>query len=177
MKNSLIIVVHNGSKIYHNESQIFNKAGKKEQGEVTSCLYPLWYLLSLCNLLPYFFISKFVKMHNDKNKYSQLSQIMSNAWYYFRKGIFITFSECLKAAWKAYKVTKQLRKGKLSFSFRKATGEIRNAIGTLNDALYEFTAKGVRQEPKPDAIKYYDLEKDAWRMFRIERLLTINTAA
>ncbi len=104
---------------------------------------------------------------------SKLSTIFSNAWYYMKKGIYATFSECLKAAWRAYKTVKALKNGIVSFSYRKATGAIRTATGTLNGSLYAFTGKGVRTESKPDAIKYYDTEKDGWRMFRIERLLQV----
>ena len=104
---------------------------------------------------------------------SKLSRIMSNAWFYFRKGIYTSFSECLKAAWKAFKIIKALKSGVISFSYRKATGAIRQATGTLNASLYTFTGKGVRSESKPDAIKYYDTEKDAWRMFRIERFIEV----
>lgn len=106
-------------------------------------------------------------------KKSKLSRIMSTAWDYMRKGIFATFSECLKASWKAYKIIKALKNGIVSFTYRKATGQIRQATGTLNKSLYTFTGKGNRSESKPDAIKYYDTEKDAWRMFRIERLLEV----
>ena len=103
------------------------------------------------------------------------SNIFKNAWYYFKKGIYTSFSECLKAAWRSFKIKSLLLKGKVSFTYRKATGEIRHAIGTLNESLYEFTAKGVRRAEYPDNVKYYDLEKDSWRMFRIERFLNIKT--
>lgn len=102
-----------------------------------------------------------------------LSRIMKTAWFYFKKGIYTTFSESLKAAWKCYRIKTALLNGVVSFSFRKATGEIRQAKGTLNNNHYTFTGKGVRKHSKPDAIKYYDLEKDAWRMFRIERLVSM----
>ncbi len=108
-----------------------------------------------------------------ENAPSKMSTIFSNAWYYMKKGIYATFSECLKASWRAYKTVKALKNGIVSFSYRKATGAIRTATGTLNGSLYAFTGKGVRTESKPDAIKYYDTEKDGWRMFRIERLLQV----
>lgn len=101
------------------------------------------------------------------------SQLFETAWFYLKKGIYLTFSECLKAAWKAYKVVKKLKKGVTTFSFRKVTGEIREATGTLNGDLFEYNSKGTRQESKPDAIKYFDIEKQDWRMFRIERLLSV----
>jgi len=103
------------------------------------------------------------------------SNVFKTAWYYMKKGIYTTFSECLKAAWKAVKIIASLRSGIVSFSYRKATGEIRQAKGTLNNDHYQFSGKGVRKEAKPDAIKYFDLDSDAWRMFRIERLINIST--
>jgi len=103
---------------------------------------------------------------------SKLSTIFTNAWYYMKKGIYASFSECLRAAWKAYKMVKALKGGVVSFAFRKATGEIRQATGTLSSDHFTYSSKGVRSESKPDAIKYYDLGSDAWRMFRIERLIT-----
>ncbi len=101
------------------------------------------------------------------------SVIFKNAWYYFHKGIYFSFAECLKAAWRAYKVLRSLSSGIVSITYRKATGEIRKAKGTLNTSMLSFTGKGVRTESKPDAIKYYDLDKQAWRMFRIERLINL----
>ncbi len=101
------------------------------------------------------------------------SIIFKNAWYYFKKGIYVSFGECLRAAWKAYKAVKSLSSGIVSLTYRKATGEIRNATGTLNMSFYTPSKKGVRRESKPDTIKYFDLEKQAWRMFRIERLINL----
>jgi len=103
---------------------------------------------------------------------SHLSQIMAGAHYYKSKGIYRTFSECLQASWQAYGINKSLREGEVSFSYRRSTGEIREARGTLKSSLFKFTNKGVKKIPQPDVITYWDLDVDRWRRCRIERLLT-----
>ncbi len=119
-------------------------------------------------------INRYFKSYFENIKpVSSRSKIFTSAWYYFKKGIYSTFSECLKAAWRAYKLTKRLRSGIIHFTYRKATGEIRQATGTLIDSVVKTAnKKGVRKEANLDTVKYFDVEKDAWRMFRIERLLT-----
>ena len=100
------------------------------------------------------------------------SQIFKTAWSYFKKSIFNTFGECLKAAWAAFKVRLQLKETVLYFRYRKSNGAIREAKGTLNTNYFQFTPKGTGNAPKPDVIKYFDLEKQAFRSFRIERLVS-----
>lgn len=123
------------------------------------------------HVLRYF--KSFENLPEPREEKSHLSQIMTNAWFYMKKGIFATFSDCLKAAWKAYKMLSRLRTGIVGFTFRKATGQIREAKGTLNSDQFTFKGKGTRKEYGPDAIRYFDLAKDAWRTFRIERLISI----
>lgn len=101
------------------------------------------------------------------------SLVFKNAWAYMTKGIYRTFSECLKASWKAYKTLQRLKSGIVSITYRKATGEIREAKGTLNNNLFTYSGKGARKESKADLLKYFDLEKSAWRAFRIERLISV----
>ena len=125
------------------------------------------------------FVNRYFKSHFENlpedapESKSALSKIMTNAWYYFKKSIYVSFSECLKAAWKAYRVTIALMKGETVFTYRKSTGELREAIGTLSNDRYQFNNKGVRVEAKPDVIKYFDITADGWRSFRIERLISI----
>ncbi len=105
---------------------------------------------------------------------SPRSKVFKSAWFYLRKGIYTTFSECLKAAWRAYRIRKSLKQGKASFTYRKATGELRPSVGTLNGNLFTFTRKGTKKESKPDLIKYFDLDSNSFRAFRIERLISIH---
>lgn len=105
----------------------------------------------------------------ETKKESPKSSIFKAAWYFFKKGIYTSFSEALKAAWRRFKVIRKLASGQLEFTFRKGTGEIRKAIGTLNIQTKPRSTKEAKYTP--DVIAYYDIESDGWRRFRIERLI------
>ncbi len=98
-------------------------------------------------------------------KPSYRSRIFQTAWYFYRKGLFRSFGEALRAAWKRFKAITKMSTSEAILIYRKADGMIRRAKGTL------------RRDPgqsNPDVIKYWDLEKNDWRAFRIERLISIN---
>ncbi len=97
--------------------------------------------------------------------------VFKTAWECYKKGIFGTFSEALRKAWKIEKMKKALRAGKLEFSFRKDNGEIRKAVGTLNSEMFTYEVKSAEVTPKLDVVKYWDLEAEGFRSFRIERAL------
>lgn len=82
-----------------------------------------------------------------------------------------SFSEALKMAWKAIKVYSQMLVGTAKFTFRKANGEIRNAIGTLCDIEYHPTGNGSRGDRAADCICYWDLEKQSFRSFNASTLI------
>lgn len=70
-----------------------------------------------------------------------------------------------------------LNKGIVKFTYRKVDGTIRKAIGTRNlDAarsafgIYIPTPKTGRNNPTA----YYDIEKEGWRSFVAENVLSIN---
>jgi hypothetical protein len=70
-----------------------------------------------------------------------------------------------------------LNKGIVKFTYRKVDGSIRNAVGTRNlDAarmafgIYIPTPKTGRNNPTA----YYDIEKEDWRSFKAENVLSIN---
>ena len=70
-----------------------------------------------------------------------------------------------------------LNKGIVKFTYRKVDGSIRKAVGSRNlDAIR--VAFGVRvPTPKTgntNPTAYYDLEKEAWRSFKAENVLSIN---
>ena len=73
------------------------------------------------------------------------SEIFYTAWTYFKNNLFNSFSEALKAAWRRFKILRALRKGLAYFSFRKANGELREAIGTLRQGNYIYQVKGTEQ--------------------------------
>ncbi len=106
-------------------------------------------------------------------KTSFRSEIMSAAWDMIKRGVFSTLSQALTAAWKRYKLTTKLRAGVAYFSFVKATGELRQAIGTLRNGNFNYTPKTNMTETNFSIIKYFDLEKRAFRSVRIDRLIEI----
>ena len=62
------------------------------------------------------------------------------------------------------------------FKFQKKDGTEREARGTLNfDAIpKESTPKGTQTWEDPDDIvKYWDLDKEAWRSFRWEQFIDL----
>lgn len=79
-----------------------------------------------------------------------------------------------------------LQRGFVSFTFRKADGSIRKAIGTtniryigvhtFNDKEAEETVNNHRDFTKrhgENQIPFFDVEKNAWRSFKTERLESI----
>lgn len=79
-----------------------------------------------------------------------------------------------------------LNRGFVSFTFRKADGSIRKAIGTTNiayigshtfhDNEVEETVNNHRDFTKrhgENQIPFFDVEKNAWRSFNMERLESI----
>ena len=62
------------------------------------------------------------------------------------------------------------------FKFQKKDGTEREAIGTLNFDVIpkESTPKGTQTWEDPDDIvKYWDLDKEAWRSFRWEQFIDL----
>ena len=68
------------------------------------------------------------------------------------------------------------------FQFRKKSGEVRDAVGTLNKALmrlpdgtfYEFKGEG-RPEPA-GVIRFFDVAKGAWRSFTAIEFIGLSKA-
>lgn len=102
---------------------------------------------------------------------SELSKLMTCAWSMFKAGSFDTISEALKAAWKASKLRKALKNGIAYFTFRKADNTVRKAIGTLRNGNFEYTARSSGKKQNLATIKYFDVEKQAWRACRVDRLI------
>lgn len=76
-----------------------------------------------------------------------------------------------------------LGEGQVTFTFKKANGEIRTAIGTriLNSAIaMGFTEddkpKGIRKEV-PGVIAFWDIDKGAWRSVREDSIISIDRVA
>ena len=70
-----------------------------------------------------------------------------------------------------------LNKGIVRFTYRKVDGTIREAVGTRNldiarDALAIYIPNPTSGRNNPTA--YYDLEKEDWRSFKAENVVSIN---
>lgn len=67
-----------------------------------------------------------------------------------------------------------LRNGVVEFSYEKKDGTIREAKGTLNSEVYgkEHEPKGTGFEVPENIIKYYDLDKEGWRSFDFNKLIS-----
>ena len=68
----------------------------------------------------------------------------------------------------------KMRYGIAHFTYLKADGTLREAFGTLSQALIPADKLPHQQrERRPDVFTYYDLERMAWRSFITSRLLEI----
>lgn len=101
-----------------------------------------------------------------------------------RQANYLTNEDCNKSraltmAWEICNFRDRLRRGLVRFSYRKADGTDRVALGTNNPLLIPTA-----QVPKSPGVNvyrerlaivtYYDLEKDAWRCFYFCSLIGID---
>ncbi len=96
-------------------------------------------------------------------------QVMRSAHQLIKK-LGVTLSEALKMAWRAFKFRNRLTEWVSVFYYKKKDGSIRRALGTLDTALFEYEAKGGKEE-NLTTIAYYDMEANGFRSFSIENLL------
>ncbi len=99
------------------------------------------------------------------------SMVMKAAWAILKKKDVGTIAEALRKAWQAMKIKAQMSVGVVEFTFRKANGEIRKAIGTLKGSAISYDYKGSERKPCYSAVAYWDIEKNAFRSFSIASLL------
>ena len=97
--------------------------------------------------------------------------IFTTAWKLFKAGSFKTFSEALKLSWAQYKNVTAMKSGIVSFTFKKVDGSIRQATGTRHAAHITVSIKGSERPSPFNICKYFDLEKQAFRSYRIENLI------
>jgi WYL_2, Sm-like SH3 beta-barrel fold len=95
--------------------------------------------------------------------------LFNNAWSMFRDGLFVTFGEALKAAWSRLKVVTGMKTGVVTFEYIKSDGTVRFAKGTLTG--FDYTPKTTESKPKPEIIKYFDIEAQSFRSFRLDRFI------
>ncbi|MEG1290246.1 MAG: SH3 beta-barrel fold-containing protein [Bacteroidales bacterium] len=84
-----------------------------------------------------------------------------------------TFAVCLSKAWALYRLSKRLHKGIVSFCYEKADGTLRKAKGTLKEV--QHLIKGTASTENVKTIRYFDVEANGFRSFKIDNLITINS--
>ena len=99
------------------------------------------------------------------------SQILSASWKVRKANPGLSWGECQKQAWAAYRLKEAMQSSIVEFSFVKSDKSVRTAKGTLNGDLFQYEAKGASAPTSPDVIRYFDTDANGWRSFRIERLL------
>ena len=85
----------------------------------------------------------------------------------------ISFSEALKKSWAIYRLTKEMKSKVVEFRFKKVSGEIRQAFGTLIKEVIEPLIKGTDKKHSPTLITYFDTQKQEFRCFKEENLITL----
>ena len=95
-------------------------------------------------------------------------------------------SKAFKCAHAIYRLTNELAKGLLEFSYMKDDGTLRHARGTLCDGVSDRFDEWKRKQAektkdkeaesknKPrEIITYWDLDKEGFRSFRADRLIEV----
>lgn len=96
---------------------------------------------------------------------------MKLAWQMVRKNGY-TMSEALKVAWLNMKLKMQMKQKIVRFYYRKVSGEIREAFGSLQENLLPET-KGTGRKPNDTLFTYFDTERGEYRSFKRANLLSI----
>lgn len=99
------------------------------------------------------------------------SNVFKLAWLFIRKHQ-LSLSQALKIAWRNIKLKVAMATKIVAFTFKKADGSIRDAVGTLkSDMLPQVKGTG---RPTPEHLQlYYDVQKECYRCFSKIELLTI----
>lgn len=105
------------------------------------------------------------------------SQIFSDAWALVRSGIYSTISDALRAAWLRYRLICDLRTDVVRFRFLKADGTLRDAVGTLDSNRFNYRFEFQPVQRKAHIVRYWDLEKMAWRSCRVDRIVSLQKHA
>lgn len=99
------------------------------------------------------------------------SKVMKYAWQLFN-ATHQTWRTCMLKAWQLYRLAKAMRGGVVHFAYAKADGSIRKAVGTLVNLPSGATLGGKRvTKPSYKTFAYFDVEKQAYRCFKIENLI------
>lgn len=109
-----------------------------------------------------------MKANNFKK---EMARVMRDAWKLVRE-TKCTMSEGLKMAWRALRLRIELRaKNVVTFFFVKKDGTKREAHGTLNFQTIPSECRPTTERETRTAIQtYFDLDRMAWRSFKIQTL-------
>lgn len=100
-----------------------------------------------------------------------LREILNLAWQFVRKNGY-TMSEAMKVSWANYKLKQAMKNKIVRFYYRKVSGEIREAFGSLQDKLLPEIKESDRK-PNSTLFTYYDTERESWRSFKKANLINI----
>ena len=67
----------------------------------------------------------------------------------------------------------RLHNGIVHFRYKKNSGEIREAFGTLKPCFFECSSAAPRVAYNKSTCVYFDLEKQDWRCFCVENFIDI----
>lgn len=101
------------------------------------------------------------------------SEVLTLAWTIRKNANGLTWGQCQAAAWRALKLRSALYAGAVTFQFTKEDGTTRTANGTLSRDLFAYESKGGPVRENPLLVKFFDLEKQAFRSCRVDRLTRI----
>ncbi|MBD5239867.1 MAG: DUF2693 domain-containing protein [Bacteroidales bacterium] len=99
-------------------------------------------------------------------------RVMKYAWQLW-KATKQQWRICMLKAWQLYRLAKAMRKGVVTFYYSKADGSIRKAAGSLKNVPAGATLGGKKvTKPSYKTMAYFDTEKNAFRSFKIENLIS-----
>ncbi|TWV64077.1 SH3 beta-barrel fold-containing protein [Parabacteroides distasonis] len=101
---------------------------------------------------------------------NSMREVMSTAWQFVRKNGY-SMSEAMKVAWANYKLKQAMKNKIVRFYYRKVSGEVREAFGSLQDKLLSPT-QGTGKKANETLFTYYDTERESWRSFKKANLLS-----
>lgn len=79
---------------------------------------------------------------------------------------------CMIKAWQLYRLARAMRSGVVAFYYQKSDGSVRKALGTLANVPAGSTLGGKRMtKPSYRTMAYFDVERKAFRSFKVENLI------
>lgn len=104
-----------------------------------------------------------------KIKYLYQKRVLKSAWNLLADN-FGTWSECLKEGHRRVKSINSIEVG-TTFHYRKKDGTIR--IATVGIVPSNYTFKSTTTKINPFIERYFDLEKNAFRSFKVENFIGV----